>query len=111
LRDLLSDFYNYVHLADAAEHFDYWYSRARRCRLEPFEKLAKTLREHWDGIAVYNKNYTTSAIIENLNGRLQRARQRAYGYRNFRNFHLIAYWIAGDLTPESDLRNPFPVTF
>ena len=110
-RDLLSDFYNYAHLADAAEHFDYWYSWARRCRLEPFKKLAKTLREHWEGIAAYYKNYTTSAIIENLNGRLQRARQRAYGYRSFRNFQLIAYWIAGDLTPESGLPNPFPVTF
>lgn len=108
LREMLSDFYHYGNPEDAEEHFDYWYSWARRCRLEPFKKLAQSLKDHWEGIVAYYNNWTTSAIIENLNGRIQRARQRAYGYRNFRSFQLIAYWIAGDLSPQCDLPNPLP---
>lgn len=111
LREMLADFYRYAEVELAEEHFETWYSWARRCRMEPFKKLAKTLREHWDGIKAYYNNYTTSASIENLNGRLQRARQRAYGYRNFRNFQLISYWIAGDLSPASGLPTPLPQPF
>ena len=32
-----------------------------------------------------------------MNTRLQLARRKARGYRNFKNFRAIAYWIAGDL--------------
>jgi len=111
LREMLADFYRYGTVELAEEHFDAWYSWARRCRMEPFKKLAKTLRDHLDGIKAYYNNYTTSAIIENLNGRLQRARQRAYGYRNFRYFQLISYWIAGGLSPATGLGNPLPQRF
>ena len=111
LREMLADFYRYADVKLAEGHFEAWESWARRCRLEPFKRLAKTLREHWDGIKAYYNNYTTSAIIENLNGRLQRARQRAYGYRNFRSFQLISYWIAGDLSPASGLPDSLPKPF
>lgn len=111
LREMLADFYRYATVELAEEHFEAWHSWARRCRMEPFKKLAKTLREHFEGIKAYYNNFTTSAIIENLNGRLQRARQRAYGYRNFRSFQLISYWIAGGLSPETGLANPLARPF
>jgi transposase len=111
LREMLANFYRYATVELAEEHFDAWYSWARRCRMESFKKLAKTLREHFDGIKAYYNNFTTSAIIENLNGRLQRARQRAYGYRNFRSFQLISYWIAGGISPATGLSNPLPRPF
>lgn len=111
LREMLADFYRYATVELAEEHFEAWHSWARRCRMEPFKKLAKTLREHFEGIKAYYNNFTTSAIIENLNGRLQRARQRAYGYRNFRSFQLISYWIAGGLSPETGLGNPLASPF
>ena len=50
-----------------------------------------------DGILGYFNNYTTSAAIEAINGLLQFARRRARGYRTFRNFQAMAYWIAGGL--------------
>ena len=45
----------------------------------------------------YN-NDTTSAAIKAVNGLLQLAGRRAMGYRTFRNFQAMAYWVAGGLT-------------
>jgi transposase len=68
-----------------------------RSRMKPFVKLGHTLKRHIDGILGYFKNHTTSAAIEAVNGLLQLARRSARGYRTFRNYQAIAYWIAGDL--------------
>lgn len=97
LREFLRDLWNYADRDLAESHFEHWYSWARRCRLEPFIKLAKTLKKHWDRILVYYENWTTSAAIEAINGNLQLARKRARRYRNFENFRAISYWIAGDI--------------
>jgi transposase len=37
--------------ADAIALLDRWIAWARRCRLPPFVRLAKTLTEHWTGVA------------------------------------------------------------
>ena len=75
------------------------------------KKVAKTLKDHWDGILAYYDNWTTSAAIEAINGKLQLARKRARGYRNFESFQAIAYWIAGEIKVATDLPNPLPETF
>lgn len=97
IRDYLSDTWNYAEVEDAHEHLKAVISWCSRSRMEPFVKLARSLRAHLTGILGYFKNYTTSAAIEAINGHLQLARRRARGYRNFANFQAIAYWIAGGL--------------
>jgi transposase len=106
IREFLADMWNYQTAADAADHFNSVISWCCRSRMEPFVNFGRTLRRHRDGILGYFKNYTTSAAIEALNGLLQLARRRARGYRTFRNFQAIAYWIAGDLT----IHTPAPAT-
>jgi len=106
IREFLADMWNYQKAADAEDHFNSVISWCCRSRMEPFVKFGRTLRRHRDGILGYFKNYTTSAAIEAVNGLLQLARRRARGYRTFRNFQAIAYWIAGDLT----IHNPAPAT-
>jgi len=98
IREFLADMWNYQLREDAAEHLSSVISWCRRSRLKPFVKLAGTLRRHIEGILGYFKNYTTSAAIEAVNGLLQLARRRARGYRTFRNFQAMAYWIAGGLS-------------
>lgn len=98
LREFLADLWNYQHREDAEEHLKSVLSWCSRSRMEPFVKLGRTLKNHADGILGYFKNYTTSAAIEAVNGLLQLARRRARGYRTFRNFQAMAYWIAGGLT-------------
>lgn len=106
IRAFLADMWNYQLKEDAEEHLDSVISWCSRSRLEPFVKLGRTLRRHRDGILGYFKNYTTSAAIEAVNGLLQLARSRARGYRTFRNFQAMAYWIAGKLV----IHQPAPAT-
>ena len=79
--------------------------------LEAVKKLSTTLKRHWDGILDYFRNSTTSAVMEWLNSRLQLARKRARGSRNWKNARTIAYWIAGGLNPGTGLPNPLPQHF
>ncbi|MEX1044508.1 MAG: ISL3 family transposase [Chthoniobacterales bacterium] len=98
IREFLADLWNYQRREDAEKHLEAVMSWCRRSRMEPFVKLGRTLKRHMDGILGYFNNYTTSAAIEAVNGLLQLARRRARGYRTFRNFQAMAYWIAGGLT-------------
>lgn len=97
IKEFLADMWNYQLREDAEDHFKSVISWCVRSRMKPFVKLGHTLKRHIDGILGYFKNYTTSAAIEAVNGLLQLARRRARGYRTFRNYQAIAYWIAGDL--------------
>lgn len=98
IREFLADLWNYQTRGDAEQHLRSVISWCSRSRMQPFVKLGKTLKRHMDGILGYFNNYTTSAAIEAVNGLLQLARRRARGYRTFRNFQAMAYWIAGGLT-------------
>jgi transposase len=101
IREFLADTWNYQLREDAEDHFKAVISWCVRSRMKPFVKLGQTLKRHIEGILGYFKNYTTSAAIESVNGLLQLARRRARGYRTFRNYQAIAYWIAGDLDIEN----------
>jgi transposase len=81
----------------AKEHLAKWCAWAQRSRLEGFVKIARTLREHAASILNYYPSHLTSAAIESINSQLQNARRRARGFRSFKNFRAIAYWIAGQL--------------
>jgi Transposase len=97
-REFLADLWNYQTRGDAEPHLGVVICWCCRSRMQPFVKLGKTLKRHMDGILGYFNNYTTSAVIEAINGLLQLARRRARGYQTFRKFQAMAYWIAGGLT-------------
>jgi transposase len=78
-------------------HLKDWCSWASRSRLTPFQKLARTIKSHWEGILGFFPNQVTSAAIEAINGIIQTARRRARGFRNFLNLRAICYWMAGHL--------------
>ena len=68
-----------------------WISWASRSRLEPFKRLAKTLKTHWDGVVAGMLQARTNAYVEAMNGLLQQAKRAARGFRNTENFITIAY--------------------
>ena len=81
---------------------DRWYSWARRCRLEPMKKVAKTIKKHRDGILRWFDSRIANGLIESINSLIQAAKAKARGYRTTRNLKVITYLIAGKL----DLRLP-----
>jgi len=98
LRESLQETWKWPGAVSAALHLKGWCSWAARSRLAPFQKLARTIKAHWDGILAFYPNRVTSAAIEAINGIIQTARRRARGYRNFLNLQAICYWMAGRLT-------------
>ena len=68
-----------------------WLSWARRCRLEPFKKLASTLKERFDAVVRGMIDNRSNAFVEAMNGLLQQAKRAARGFRTSKNFITIAY--------------------
>lgn len=68
-----------------------WLSWARRCRLEPFKRLAKTLSERFDGVVRGMLDGRSNAYVEAMNGLLQQTKTAARGFRTMENFIAIAY--------------------
>ena len=70
---------------------DAWLSWARRSRLEPFKKLARTLTERAAAVVRGMTDNRSNAFVEAMNGLLQQAKRAARGFRTSRNFISIAY--------------------
>jgi transposase len=68
-----------------------WLSWARRCRLEPFKKLARTITEQIDGVVRGMTDNRSNAFVEAMNGLLQQAKRAARGFRTASTFIAIAY--------------------
>ncbi len=86
--------------ANAAKHNDEamakaelssWLSWATRCRLEPFKKLAVTLKQRIDAVVRGMLDNRSNAYVEAMNGLLQQAKRAARGFRTATNFIAIAY--------------------
>jgi transposase len=85
-----------------------WYSWARRCRIEPIKQVAKSLKNHWEGILNAFDSRLTNARVEAANGQIQAAKAKARGYGSTRHLITISYLIAGRLThlPGSPFKVP-----
>jgi transposase len=83
---------------EARPLFHRWLSWARRCRLAPFKRLARTLTTHLTGILNGFEAGKHNGRVEAMNRALQEARARARGYRRVENFIAMAYLVAGKLT-------------
>ena len=68
-----------------------WTSWARRCRLEPFKKLAATIKERFDAVVRGMLDHRSNAFVESMNGQLQQAKRAARGYRTAKSFIAVAY--------------------
>jgi transposase len=105
LRSALQDVYCAAQ-TDGADLLRWWCSWAARSRLAPFQKLARTIRQYWDGIVTYFDSRITQGAIEAINGIIQLAKRRARGFRNFLYLRTIAYWITGKLNIDTSALLP-----
>jgi transposase len=75
-----------------------WLSWARRSRLEPFKRLAATLKTHFDAVVRGMLDHRSNAFVEAMNGLMQQAKRAAKGFRTAAHFIAIAYLRLGKLT-------------
>lgn len=63
-----------------------WCQLVRESKLEPFRKLAKTIRRYRKNIEAYIKSRLTTAVAEGLNNKIKVLKRMAYGYSNSLSF-------------------------
>lgn len=59
-----------------------WIGWAARSRLDPFKRLAKTIRKHLDGIVAYVKLRLTNGLVEGINAKSRMIARRAFGFHS-----------------------------
>lgn len=68
-----------------------WMAWAQRSRLEPFKRLARTLKAHFEGVIAGMQQGRSNAFVEAMNGLMQNAKRAARGFITSRNLIAIAY--------------------
>jgi transposase len=81
LKEDLRRFWAYRSTAWAAWHLVQWLWRASHSRLDPFKKLARRLRAHFDGVLAWTEIRVTNGAVEGMNNKVKVISHRAYGYR------------------------------
>lgn len=61
---------------------DDWLAWASRSRLQPFVKLARTVRRHREGILAFIDYGLTNARLEGMNNKIRLLSHRAYGFHS-----------------------------
>jgi transposase len=93
---------NFMELYDqdpafAEDYLKRWYYWATHSRLEPMIKVAKTLKNHWEGVLRWFTSGINNGILEGINSLIQAAKAKARGYRSSEYFITMVYLIAGKL--------------
>jgi transposase len=97
LRLAFQDMYDAPSLDWGELIFNRWYGWAIRSRLEPMKKVARTLKQHRDGVLRWFDSKIANGLIEGINSLVQAAKAKARGYRSLRNLIAITYLIAGKI--------------
>lgn len=84
LKESFSQLWDYRSEAWARRFFDNWRASLKWQRLKPFEKFARMIERHWDGIVSYCKpeNKVSLGCVEGLNNTIRVLQRKAYGFRD-----------------------------
>ena len=91
------------HLPDcdlAPAHLDAWLAWASRSKLRPFVRLARTLREHRDGILAAIRLGLSNGRLEGLNSKIRLISHRAFGFHSADPLIALIYLCCAGITIE-----------
>jgi transposase len=84
---------------DATRLLEHWLKWARRCRLRPFVKLAKTITQQRAGILAAIENNLSNARTEQINTQIRLITRRAFGFHSADALIALAMLNLGGLCP------------
>jgi transposase len=76
-----------------------WLAWARRCRLEPFRKLARTISDQRAGILAAIEHGLSNARVEAINTQIRLITRRAFGFHSANALIALAMLSLADLCP------------
>jgi transposase len=68
-----------------------WIRWAGRSRLEPFKKLARTVKAHFEGILAYIPLRLNNGRTEGMNGKIRTITRRSYGFHSASNLIALIF--------------------
>ena len=74
-----------------------WYYWATHSKLPAMIHVAKTIKNHWNGIVSWYDTRINNGVLEGINSLVQAAKAKARGYRTVKNFANIVYLLKGNL--------------
>jgi transposase len=98
LKETLDRLWTYHYEGAMLNYLQRWIDQLRWQRLEPFQKLAKMLLGHLDGILNYCRTQVPLGVVEAVNGNIKSLLRRGRGYQNLRYLLLKAQRIAATNT-------------
>ena len=98
LKEQLRQIYQ-LPVADAIKLLDSWLKWARRCRLEPFVNLAKTITEQRARVEAALTNNLSNARVEQVNTQIRLITRRGFGYHSQDAVIALAMLSLGGLCP------------
>lgn len=98
LKESLDRLWTYSYEGAMLRYLKSWIDQLRWQRLQPFEKLARTLLDHLDGILNYCRTKVPMGVVEAVNGNIKSLLRRGRGYKNLRYLLLKAQRIAATRT-------------
>jgi transposase len=82
LKESFSQLWGYQHQAWARKFFNNWKESLKWQRLPSFEKFAKMIERHWEGIAIYGNpenDDVSLGFVEGLNNKIRVIQRKSYG--------------------------------
>jgi transposase len=107
LKDSLARILDGSQVNVARRKLEDWLSWARRSRLRPFKKLAKTIHQHLDGILAYIATGLSNGPTEAINGKIRTITRRAYGFHSAENLIAFIFLCCTGLALSPIFKTPF----
>lgn len=84
LKEAFGQLWDYRTERGARAFFERWKDSLKWQRLKPYQKFARMIESHWDGIASYchPDNKVSLGLVEGVNNKIRVLQRRAYGYRD-----------------------------
>lgn len=84
LKESFGQLWDYQREGWARKFFENWKAALKWQRLEPYQKFARMIDKHWEGIAAYcqPENKVSLGFVEGLNNKIRVIQRRAYGLRD-----------------------------
>lgn len=97
LKEELRALYHDVSVHRAEEHLDSWLAWASRSKLKPFVKLARTVREHREGILEAVRLGLSNGRLEGLNSKVRLISHRSFGFHSAAPLIALVYLCCGGI--------------
>jgi transposase len=98
LKEQLRQIYR-VDADEAIAVLNAWLKWAWRCRLQPFVRLARTIRDQRPGIEAALRKRLSNARVEQINTQIRLITRRAFGFHSPHAAIALAMLSLGDLCP------------